>query len=76
MASDISIVALALSTKIIDTEIKVRALGNLLVDKEIVTMKEIEEKYKFIEDRDFEKLKAEILELITEYAEKDEETVK
>ncbi len=67
---DMKIIIQALSTKIIDTEIKTRAIGILLEEKGTLTAKEIEDKYNFVEDRDFEKLKKEIETLISEYAER------
>lgn len=68
MADNLTIVSLAFSSKIIDAEIKTRALVDLLIEKEVITMKELEEKYNYIEGRDFDKLKGELSKSIREYA--------
>jgi hypothetical protein len=73
MSDNLRAVSLAYGSKAIDAEIKTRALLDLLIEKEIITMEEFREKYNYIEGRDFDKLKAELAKSIIEYA-KTEET--
>lgn len=68
MADNLLAVSLALSKKIIDTEMEARALRHILIEKGIATEEEISDKYKFLYKRDSEKLNAEISDLIMEYA--------
>ena len=70
MADNLLAVSLALSKKIIDTEMEARALRNILIEKGIATEDEISDKCEFIQERDFKKLNAEISDLIIEYAKK------
>jgi hypothetical protein len=51
----------ALSDHLIYTEIKLRALDSLLVDNKIATEDEIKKTCEAIHERDFEKIKKELL---------------
>lgn len=59
---------LALGSKIITAEIKMQTLKELLIEKEIVTQEELDEKYHFVTDRDFDKFKLELNESLRKFA--------
>lgn len=61
---------LALGSKIINAEIKMQTLKELLIEKEIVTQEELDEKYQFVMDRDFDKFKSELNESLRKFANK------
>lgn len=61
---------LALGSKIINAEIKMQTLKELLIEKEIVSQEELNEKYQFVMDRDFDKFKSELNESLRKYANK------
>lgn len=69
MTMPIDAAILALGSKIIENEIKVKTLMEILIEKEIVTAEELNEKYKFVIDRDFEKLDLELNESLKQFAE-------
>lgn len=57
----------ALITTIIDLEIKTRILTEVFTDRGIITREELEEKYKLIQDRDFDKISSDINDLINRF---------
>lgn len=61
---------LALGSKIINAEIKMQTLKELLIEKEIVSQEELNEKYQFVMDRDFDKFKSELNESLRKFANK------
>jgi len=69
MDSTITSVALALGEQAIDTELKLMALEDLLIKKEIVTEIELKELYSIVSERDFNKLKCDLAESLREYIE-------
>lgn len=61
---------LALGSKIINAEIKMQTLKELLIEKELVSQEELNEKYQFVMDRDFDKFKSELNESLRKFANK------
>lgn len=57
----------ALITTIIDLEIKTRVLMEVFTDRGIITHEELEEKFKLIQDRDFDKISSDINDLINRF---------
>lgn len=69
LSGEITSVALALGEQAVHTELRLRALEELLIKKEIVTAEELKESYAIVSDRDFDKLKFGLAESIREYIE-------
>lgn len=63
----ITAITSALISKIVNQELKIRVLEELLIDKGKITFEELEEKYKFIQDRDFDELKLEMMDFLSRY---------
>lgn len=63
----ITAITSALISKIVNQELKIRVLEELLIDKGKITFEELEEKYKFIQDRDFDDLKLEMMDSLSRY---------
>ena len=57
----------ALITKMVNQEIHIRLLETLLVEKGIVTVKEFQEGFNAIQDRDFEEISVEITSLLDNF---------
>lgn len=58
MNTDASKILLALSSITVENEVRIMALRELLIEKEVATQKEIEDKIELIRERDTEKIKA------------------
>lgn len=58
-----------LSTKVVEFEIKTKALTELLVENTSITMEDVNEKCEFIENRDFPDFRSKIREPLNEYNE-------
>ena len=67
MAKDLTGAILALSDFVIHTEIKMRAMDEILEEKRIVTREEIDGKFNAVHRREFNKLKAELIDAFKDY---------
>jgi hypothetical protein len=60
----------ALLSKIVDQELKIMVLSDLLVENGMLTVDDLERRYKIIQDRDYDKLISEITTLIRDFESK------
>lgn len=67
MAKDLTGAILALSDFVVYTEIKMRAMDEILVEKRIVTREEIDGKFNAVHRREYKKLKAELIDAFKDY---------
>ena len=71
MAADLTNVTIALGSRIIDTELKVNAIGSLLLEKGIITKDELEDRFYSIRESSFEDIKNDLIKTITELSNED-----
>lgn len=57
----------ALSSKVVNIEMKMTPFEEVLIDKGVLTKEEIKKKYEMVYKRDFDEIKKELIELIEEY---------
>ena len=57
----------ALSSKVINIEMKMSSIEEVLIDKGVLTKEEIKKKYDMVSKRDFNEIKKELIEMIEEY---------
>ena len=71
MAADLTNITIALGSRIIDTELKVNAIGSLLLEKGIITKDELEDRFYSIREESFEDIKNDLIRTITELSNED-----
>lgn len=71
MAADLTNITIALGSRIIDSEIKVNAMGSLLLEKGIVTEDELENRFNSIHKDSIEDIKNDLIKTITELTNED-----
>ena len=59
----------ALSSKVVNIEMKMTSIEEVLIDKGVLTKEEIKKKYEVVSKRDFDEIKKELIELIEEFEE-------
>lgn len=59
----------ALSSKVVNIEMKMTSIEEVLIDKGILTKEEIKKKYEIVSKRDFDEIKKELIEMIEEFEE-------
>lgn len=57
----------ALSSKVVNIEMKMTSIEEVLIDKGVLTKEEIKKKYEMVYKRDFDEIKKELIELIEEF---------
>ena len=57
----------ALSSKVVNIEMKMSSIEEVLIDKGVLTKEEIKKKYEMVSKRDFNEIKKELIEMIEEY---------
>lgn len=57
----------ALSSKVVNIEMKMSSIEEVLIDKGVLTKEEIKKKYDMVSKRDFNEIKKELIEMIEEY---------
>lgn len=59
----------ALSSKVVNIEMKMSSIEEVLIDKGVLTKEEIKKKYEMVSKRDFDEIKKELIEMIEEFEE-------
>lgn len=59
----------ALSSKVVNIEMKMSSIEEVLIDKGVLTKEEIKNKYGIVSKRDFDAIKKELIEMIEEFEE-------
>ena len=57
----------ALSSKVVNIEMKMSSIEEVLIDKGVLTKEEIKKKYEMVSKRDFDEIKKELIEMIEEF---------
>lgn len=57
----------ALSSKVVNIEMKMSSIEEVLIDKGVLTKEEIKKKYEMVSKRDFNEIKKELIEMIEEF---------